>query len=103
MARSKTYKFIQKRKGKSLFFNLEIDPLEMNNLYDDVNFENEIKLHRQAIINWQGTDSLFGENYLDEYAPIINQPNATKYKDGHRAEIIEYFERKMKEEESGHK
>ena len=97
MARSKKFKLIRKRNGKSLFYNLEADPLEMNNLYSDIDYQDEIKSHMEAIVNWQGTDSLFAENYLDEYAPIINQPNVTKYNDGHRNKIIEYFKRKMTE------
>lgn len=97
MARSKQYKLIQKRIGESLFFNLETDPLEMNNLYNDPDYLDEIELHQQAIVDWQGTDSLFVENYLDEDAPIINQQNATKYNDGHRDKIIEYFKIKMTE------
>jgi len=97
MARSKNFKLILKRNGKSLFFNLETDPLELNNLYNDTNYRDEIKSHLQAIVNWQGTDSLVGDNYLDEYAPVIDQPNATKYNDGHRDKIIDYFRRKMTE------
>lgn len=97
MARSKQYKLIQNRNGKSLFFDLKADSLEFHNLYDDPAYQHEIETHRQAITNWQGTDSLYGENYLDEHAPIINQPNATKFNDGHRDKIIEYFRLKMTE------
>lgn len=95
MARSEHYKLIRKRNGKSLFFNLETDPLEMNNLYDDSNYQDIIKLHTQAIINWQGTDSLMGKNYLDLDAPSIIQSNVKKHDDGHRDQIIEYFRKKM--------
>lgn len=97
MIRSKQYKLIQNRKGKSLFFDLNTDPLEMNNLYDDVNYKDEIKKHYEAMVQWQGKDSVFGENYLDYNAPIINQPNVTTRDDGHRAEIIEYYKQKMEE------
>ena len=102
MARSKQYKLIRKRNGKSLFFNLETDPLEMNNLFEDLNYQNEIKSHLQAIINWHGTDSIVGENYLDNNAPSIIQPNVKKYDDGHRDEIIEYFRIKMTERKEDH-
>ena len=97
MARSKQYKLIQKRNGKSLFFDLKTDPLEMTNLFDDKNYQDEIKSHLQAIINWQGVESLIAENYLDNDAPTIDQPNVTKYNDGHRASTIEYFRTKMTE------
>jgi arylsulfatase A-like enzyme len=97
MARSKRYKLVHDRNGESLFFDLENDPWEMNNLYNDTNYQDEIKSHLIAIVNWQGTDSLLNDNYLDEYAPIISQPNATTFDDGHRDRIIEYFKRKMTE------
>jgi arylsulfatase A-like enzyme len=97
MARSKKYKLILKRTGESLFFNLETDPFEMTDLFDDSNYQDEIRSHLQAIINWQGTDSLIAENYIDEDAPLINQPNVTQYNDGHRDKIIEYFRKKMTE------
>ena len=73
------------------------DPLELTNLIDDENYRDEIKSHLQAIINWQGTDSLTAENYLDNDAAVITQPNVTKYNDGHRDSIIEYFQNKMNE------
>jgi arylsulfatase A-like enzyme len=98
MARSKNYKLIQNRKGKSLFFDLKNDPLEMNNLYDDATYQDKIKAHYEAIDEWQGMDSVFGENYLDYNAPIINQPNVTTRDDGHREGIIEYYKQKMSEQ-----
>lgn len=98
MSRSKKFKLIQKRNGQSLFFNLETDPLEMNNLYNDSIYKNEIEAHFQALANWQGTDNMLGKNYLDENAPIINQPNTTKHDDGHRDKIIKYFKNKMVEQ-----
>ncbi len=97
MARSKKYKLIQNRNGKSLFFDLETDSLEMNNLYDDANYQDEIKAHYQAMVRWQGKDSVFGENYLDYNAPVINAPNVSTRDDGHRDEIIEYYKKKMTE------
>jgi arylsulfatase A-like enzyme len=97
MVRSKRYKLIQSRGGRSLFFDLQTDPLELKNLYDDPKYQDEIRSHKQALVKWQGTDSLAGKNYLDEDAPVINQPNAVKSNDGHRDKIIEYFRKKMAE------
>ena len=97
MARSKQYKLIVKGNGESLFFNLENDPFEMTNLIDDLHYQDEIESHLQAIINWQGTASLHAENYLDNDAGLISQPNVTKYDDGHRDTVIEYFRKKMTE------
>jgi len=100
MARSKRYKLILKRKGESLFFDLEKDPHEMINLFNDADYQNEIEKHRQAIYNWQGTDNLIGKNYLDNNAPVINQPNVRKYNDGHREGIIEYFRERMNKQQT---
>jgi len=97
MARSHQYKLIQNRKGKSLFFDLDADPLEMNNLYDDSRYEEEIAAHLKALIAWQGADTLIGKNYLNNDAPSIDQPNVRLYNDGHREEIIEYYDKKMSE------
>lgn len=95
MSRSKKFKLIKKKNGKSLFFNLDEDPFEMTNLYDNPDYKSEIALHLKALINWQGTDSLIGKNFLDNDAPTINQPNVLKYNDGHRDSIINYFRTKM--------
>ncbi len=95
MARSKKYKLIRNREGKSLFFDLEKDPSELINLYDNEKYKKEIKSHKDAIIKWQGKDSVFGTNFLDYSAPIINQPNVTTRNDGHRAKIIQYYHSKM--------
>lgn len=97
MARSRQYKLILNRNGQSLFFNIENDPLEMTNLIDAPDLQTEISLHKQAIINWQGTDSLRAENYLNENAPTIKQPNVPRHDDDHREKIIDYFKKKMEE------
>ena len=71
----------------------------MNNLYEDSTYQEVIRGHLQAINDLQGSDNIFGKNYLDNDAPTINQANVTKYNDGHRAEIIDYYKSKMEEKE----
>lgn len=95
MARSERYKLILNKNGPSLFFDLEKDPLELNNLFSDADYQNEIQVHQQAILDWQGTDNLAAENYLNLDAPVILQPNVRTYKDGHRDTVITYFKQKM--------
>lgn len=95
MARSDRYKLILNKNGPSLFFDLEKDPLELNNLFLDADYQNEIRAHQQAILDWQGTDNLAAENYLNLDAPVILQPNVRTYNDGHRDTLISYFKRKM--------
>jgi arylsulfatase A-like enzyme len=99
MARSLKYKLVLTKNGTSLFFDLGNDPLELNNLFGDGNYDEQINNHKQAIVEWQGTESMEGVNFLDYDAPIINQPNIATRDDGHRDSIITYFEAKMAEKQ----
>jgi len=97
MARSRTRKLIlSDRKGASLFFDLEKDPLEKVNLFDNPAYQSEIQMYTNAINNWRSVDEL-PTVYLDENAPRINQPNAPALRDGHREAMKAYFARKMRE------
>ena len=97
MARSRTRKVIvSDRKGASLFFDLERDPFEKTNLFDDPAYESEIQTYINTIKEWRSVEELPGI-YLDEDAPRINQPNVPALRDGHRDEMKAYFARKMRE------
>ena len=97
MARSKTRKLIlSDRKGASLFFDLENDPLEIRNLFNDPAYQSEIQTYAKAIEKWRSVDKL-PKIYLDEDAPRINQPNVPALRDGHREEMQAYFARRMRE------
>lgn len=97
MARSERYKLILNKNGPSLFFDLEKDPLELNNLFSDANYLAEIQAHQQAIFDWQGVDRLIAKNHLDQEATVIVQPNVRTYNYGHRDSVIAYFKQKMME------
>lgn len=99
MARSKKYKLVLTKDGASLFFDLEKDPLELNNLYQDADYTEQISEHRRAIVEWQGAETITGENYLNYDAPVIKQANVRTRDDGHRDSIIQYFTAKMAEKD----
>jgi len=96
MARSTTRKLLFLPDGKSLFFDLEKDPYELVDLYDIPDYQIEIAHLKKAIKNWQGNIKL-GDNYLDDNAPQINQPNVPPLDGSHRKEIISYYRRMMNE------
>jgi arylsulfatase A-like enzyme len=97
MARSKTRKLILcGQKSTSLFFDLERDPLETTNLFENPAYQSEIQTYANAINQWRSIDEL-PKVYLDEDAPRINQPNVPALRDGHREEMGAYFARKMQE------
>jgi arylsulfatase A-like enzyme len=98
MARSNKYKLVLTKNGASLFFDLEKDPLELNNLFEDGDYSDLIQEHKKAIIQWQGRETLEGENYLNYDAPVIKQANVVTRDDGHRDSIISYYKAKMEEQ-----
>ena len=98
MARSHTKKLIVKMKQNKpvigLLFDLEKDPLELNNLYDNPAYaEHQTQLF-SAIESWL-KDTTPVEQYLNQNAPQISQPNVPPLDLSHRQEMIEYFRKKM--------
>jgi len=52
MVRSRTRKLLLRKPGDSRFYDLERDPLEMNNLYNDQNYRQEIKELTERLLRW---------------------------------------------------
>ena len=76
--------------GTSQFFDLENDPEERVNLFDDPAHREEIDELLRKLMHWQ----IFGSrtpNVVDEEAPVIRQPNAQSPHDGHREETAAYY------------
>ncbi len=95
MARTKQYKLILRKPAeRSLFFDLDADPFEINNLYGDARFHREISELIRAIAAWRPQD-VAAKPYLDENAPEIRQPNVPSRTDNHREEMIAYFQKRM--------
>jgi len=95
MARTRTRKLILRQsREKSLFFDLEADPLEMTNLYGRPEHQAEIDRLAKAIEDWRGP-AASTRVYVDENAATIKQPNVPNLDDNHRQEMIAYFQKKM--------
>ena len=95
MARSRTRKLIQTAKNRAdLFFDLEKDPLEMNNLYGDPGYQDEIKAMEAALLKWRPPGTAL-KGYRDENAPTIKGPNVPPRDLSHRPAIVEYYAKKM--------
>ncbi|MCL2832062.1 MAG: sulfatase-like hydrolase/transferase [Treponema sp.] len=94
MVRSRTRKLLLcESEQKSQFFNLENDPLEMNNLLESAAYKNEVDEYKQILLNW----ILFEARtpvYKNENAPIIHGANVPPDTSG-RKEMIEYFTEKI--------
>lgn len=102
MARTKKTKLILQRKisedgsinYSGLLYDLEKDPLEMNDLYGSLKYSSQQKNLTAAIDSWlqaRGKRNI----YLDENAPIIDQPNVPNRNDNHRKDMMEYFNKKI--------
>ncbi|MBN2307337.1 MAG: sulfatase-like hydrolase/transferase [Candidatus Hydrogenedentes bacterium] len=97
MVRSKTHKLILDHTGRrSLFYDIEKDPQELDNRYDDAAYAGQ----RDSFIEKAGAWRRFSDlpdTYLDEWAPVIDQPNVPARDDDHRERIIAYCQEKMGE------
>ena len=98
MARSRKHKLILSGPAnRSLFFDLEKDPLEMKNLYGAGEYQDEIKTMAAALRRWRPEEPS-KENKdicLDEGAAQIQQPNVPPGDLSHRKKIIDYYHKKM--------
>jgi arylsulfatase A-like enzyme len=95
MARTHNRKLILSGpRGKNLFFDLEKDPHETNNLFDSPKYRQEIKEMEASLNNWRCQDSK-PRAYCDEDAPTIHQPNVPPRDPSHRDAVISYYRQKM--------
>ena len=101
MVRSHTRKLIRTDPpGESLFFDLERDPHEFENVFDRPAYAAEIREFEAAAENWLGPDPDLSI-HLDERAPRIDRPNVPDLYDGHREDIADYFRRAMRDSRPG--
>jgi hypothetical protein len=94
MIRSKTRKLLLHREvSKSFFFDLESDPLEMENLFGRKEYQAEISLLRDRLLQWSLFDGR-AKNHLNINAPRCPAENAPG-----EAELLRpYFREKMAEQ-----
>ena len=103
MARSKSSKLIiSHAKKKAFFYDLEKDPFETTNRYEDPAYREEVRAFTKAIEEWRSFDDL-PKIYLNENAPVIAQPNVPSRRDGHREAMIAYCREKMRDEQRRHR
>ncbi|TFH15596.1 MAG: hypothetical protein E4H02_07580 [Lentisphaerales bacterium] len=75
MVRSKTRKLLLHRNDKqSMFFDLERDPMELENLISNVQYESDISLLRKQLEGWPLFDESVTNN-LDPHAPQCHATN----------------------------
>ena len=97
MARTQTRKFMfWQPKNRIFLYDLENDPFETNNVADHPDYRDETATLKKAALDWLGPQPV-PETYLDEDAPIIDQPNARTWSDGHRPGMIAYYDEAMKQ------
>ncbi|HEY65622.1 MAG TPA: sulfatase-like hydrolase/transferase [Caldilineae bacterium] len=95
MARSRTHKLILSHDpDQCLFFDLDRDPLELTDHFQDPTYQPLIREHCEALARWLMFDAV-PPTYLDERAPCIDQPNVPDPDDDHRQRMLAYFERKI--------
>jgi len=93
MVRSHKLKLIRTEpRENSLFFDLERDPLELENLFGQPEFSDEIRRFEAAADRWLGPEPDL-TIHLDDRAETITTPNIPAFDDGHREDIAGYFRR----------
>jgi arylsulfatase len=97
MARSRTHKLLLHQDSRhSQFFDLQHDPLEMENLFRNPAAAPQLNGLRERLHQWALHESV-SPSGLDEEAPIITEDHARTRADGHRPSAAEHFRRKMAE------
>ncbi|HDP35537.1 MAG TPA: hypothetical protein ENN29_10560 [Candidatus Hydrogenedentes bacterium] len=97
MARTRTRKLIfSQDRGDTLFFDLEKDPHELENRAGDPAYRDEVGALKDAIEAWRPSD-MEHKIYLDEDAPMINQPNVPSLDRSHRLDIIAWYDAQMRD------
>ena len=98
MARTRSHKLIliNRARDQNLFFDLQKDPLELDNLYGLPEVEDEIKRLTAATAAWRPQKTL--ERFADLQAPQIQGPNVPPRGLEHRQAVIEYYRVKMQEQ-----
>jgi len=98
MMRSHTHKLLWcKNPGHSQCFDLQDDPFELHNRFDDPGLQSRITDMKNALVQWMLFDAPSCV-HLDEHAPVIHQPNVPSRDDGCREDLYTYFKSRMDEE-----
>jgi arylsulfatase A-like enzyme len=91
MARTPTQKLLwSQHPGQSQFFDLQRDPLEMENRIDDPAYAQDIAALRDALLQWALFDART-QAHVNPDAPVIEGPNVPERGDGHAEAMADYF------------
>jgi len=82
---------VRRDQGTCRLFDLEEDPLELHDVYDDPAYRRDREELRQRLFEWALFESRGGP-YLDEDAPVIDRPNVPKDREAQRAASRAYFQ-----------
>ncbi len=97
MARTHTHKLLLCRDpSKSLFFDLERDPYEMENRIHDPAYQHVVSELTEHLLNWSLFDAP-SMAHLNERAPIVDVPNVPPIGGKHWDTSDAYYRRKMSE------
>jgi arylsulfatase A-like enzyme len=98
MIRTKTRKLLYAQAPhKSLFFDLQKDPHEMNNLYGDPQYQSEIRKLKETLLAWYKHE-IQNRPYLDLDAQQIDQPNVPPDREQAEQQMQQYIDRQMDKE-----
>jgi arylsulfatase A-like enzyme len=100
MVRSHTRKLIRtESRANSLFFNLERDPMELENLFGRPEYAAEIRRMEEEAERWLGPNPDW-RIHLDERAPRVAAPNVPDLDEARREETAAWFRRTVTERRS---
>ena len=95
MVRTPTRKLIWSQNPEhSQFFDLQRDPMEMDNRIDDPAYAQDITALREALLRWALFDAR-SHPHIDFDAPVIEGPNVPERVDGHAEAMADYFYQQM--------
>ncbi len=96
MVRSRTRKLLlcATSSNRSLFFDLERDPLEKTNLFHEAAYQTEIRELKEHLLHWFQTETQ-AEPHVNPEAPQIVRPNVPRSREASEREMEDYFKRQM--------
>jgi len=96
MLRSRDHKLLlRKHRDRSLFFDLQEDALELNNVFHHADYQREVHHYAEALAEMLLFD-IPQPVYLDENAPSIELADVPSKDDDHRDVMMEWVRQQMK-------
>lgn len=96
MVRDQRYKLLIDRDStKDLFFDLELDPYELDNRIYDTNYASKILAFKQAALDFYLNDTV-RPAFVDEEAAMIDGDNVPKDLEATEAEMLDYFRKRVR-------